>query len=53
MRGVAYFRDAEETQHWETVRAAWGIPAHAVLAVHADVCRDDLLFELELEASRL
>ena len=53
VRGVAYFRDAEETQRWETVRAAWGLPANAVPAVHADVCRDDLLFELELEAAKL
>ena len=52
VRGIAYFRDANELHRWETVRKEWGIPAHAVLAVHADVCRDDLLFELELEAAK-
>lgn len=50
VRGIAYFRDAEELHRWEAVRVAWGLPENAVLAVHADVCRDDLLFELELEA---
>lgn len=50
VRGVAYFNDAANLPMWEPVRAAWGLPPHVCVNVHADVCRPDLLFELELEA---
>ena len=50
VRGIAYFNDAANLPLWEPVRAAWGLPPNSCVNVHADICRADLLFELELEA---
>lgn len=52
VRGIAYFRNAEDLSRWQAVSAACGLPPGLVVALCADVCRDDLLFELELEAFR-
>lgn len=52
VRGIAYFRDAADLHLWEPARVAWNLPEQMAVAVHADICRDDLLFELELEAFR-
>ncbi len=52
VRGIAYFHHAEDLRLWGPVRAAYQLPENVVIAVHADVCRHDLLFELELEARR-
>jgi enamine deaminase RidA (YjgF/YER057c/UK114 family) len=50
VRGIAYFNQAANLPLWEPVRAAWGLPPQTCVNVHADICRPDLLFELELEA---
>lgn len=52
VRGIAYFNTSPELALWASNRAALGLPAQVELVVHADVCRTDLLFELELEAIR-
>jgi enamine deaminase RidA (YjgF/YER057c/UK114 family) len=52
VRGIAYFHNAADLHLWEPARIAWNLPDHMAVAVHADICRDDLLFELELEAFR-
>lgn len=52
VRGIAYFHDAADLPLWEPVRRAYQLPEHMAVVVHADVCRHDLLFELELEAWR-
>lgn len=52
VRGLAYFHDAADLHLWEPVRAAYRLPANMAVVVHADICRHDLLFELELEAHR-
>ncbi|MEI6656778.1 MAG: Rid family hydrolase [Verrucomicrobiota bacterium] len=51
VRGIAYFRDAKDMALWEAARQSLNLPARVELVVHADVCRNDLLFELELESS--
>ena len=51
VRGIAYFRDAKDMALWDAARAELNLPPTTELVVHADVCRDDLLFELELEAA--
>ena len=52
VRGIAYFNDAANLHLWEPVRAAYQLPEAMAVVVHADICRTDLLFELELEARR-
>lgn len=51
VRGIAYFRDAKDLALWASASQALALPRQVEIVVHADVCRDDLLFELELEAS--
>ncbi len=52
VRGIAYFNTAAELPLWAAARVAHSLPAQVELVVHADICRTDLLFELELEAVR-
>ena len=52
IRGIAYFQSAADLALWEPVRARYDLPENMAVVVHADVCRPDLLFELELEAFR-
>ena len=51
VRGIAYFRHAKDLTLWDAARAALKLPQPVELVVFADICRDDLLFELELEAA--
>ncbi len=51
VRGIAYFCNAADLHLWQATRTACQLPANIELVVHADVCRDDLLFELELEVA--
>jgi enamine deaminase RidA (YjgF/YER057c/UK114 family) len=51
-RATAYFRNAADAQvfgDWLATRELTGLP---VVTAQCDVCRDDLLFELEAEAER-
>ena len=51
VRAIAYFKHAEEMSLFaERLRRA-GIPPFPVTLAHVAVCRDDLLFELELDAA--
>ena len=50
VRGIAYFSNAADQHLWEATRTAYHLPSNIELVVHADICRHDLLFELELEA---
>lgn len=52
VRGIAYFNTAAELPHWAPARGTLNLPPRVELVVHADICRTDLLFELELEAFR-
>jgi enamine deaminase RidA (YjgF/YER057c/UK114 family) len=51
-RAIAYFRDPSDLALWETLCREKGIAPLPCVAVGSFVCRDDLLFELELDAER-
>ena len=50
-RATAYYRDAAYRQHFADWCAERGLEAMPVVHTHSVVCRDDLLFELELDAA--
>ncbi|NLN93765.1 MAG: endoribonuclease L-PSP [Candidatus Hydrogenedens sp.] len=49
-RAIAYFKDAADAPLFAKCMTARGIAPIPVLLAHTDICRDDLLFELELDA---
>ena len=51
VRGIAYFSNAADLHLWEATRTVCHLPSNIEVIVHADICRHDLLFELELEAA--
>jgi enamine deaminase RidA (YjgF/YER057c/UK114 family) len=50
-RAIAYFRDIEELPAFEACCRERGIPQLPILPVHSTICRDDLLFEIEVDAT--
>lgn len=48
-RAVAYFKDGAEAGLLAEVAAERGMPEIPVVLMRNDICRDDLLFELELD----
>lgn len=51
-RALAYFRDPADVVLWERFCRKNGLEALPCLSMGSHVCRDDLLFELELELAR-
>ena len=51
-RATAYVRHQQDHGEFERFRAAAGLPALPVVVAHTVICRDDLLFELEVDAVR-
>jgi enamine deaminase RidA (YjgF/YER057c/UK114 family) len=49
-RATAYFKHAGDVALFETWCAARGLDRLPVVPLHCDICRDDLLFEIELDA---
>lgn len=49
-RGIAYFKDMDYLPIYRSVAAELGIPRFPLAVSHADVCRHDLLFEIEVDA---
>lgn len=49
-RAIAYFKDAAHAPLFAKCMTARGIAPIPALLAHTDICRDDLLFELELDA---
>lgn len=49
-RAIMYLKHTEFLPHWEKIRKARGLDNLPIATIHADVCRDDLLCELELDA---
>jgi len=49
-RSIAYFKDAASEPVLQECMAERGMPRLPGLRAHTDICRDDLLFELELDA---
>ena len=50
VRAVGYFCEMGDLSLFERICAQRGIPPLPILPVQATVCRDDLLFEMELDA---
>ncbi len=50
-RATAYYRDAADKRHFARWLAAHGLPDMPVVHTQGVVCRDDLLFEVELDAA--
>lgn len=51
-RAIAYFRHREHIPLWEQYCLARRMPPLPVILTQCEVCRDDLLFEIELDAAR-
>ncbi len=49
-RAIGYFKHAADAGTFDACALAAGLPAIPILITHCDICRDDLLFELELDA---
>jgi enamine deaminase RidA (YjgF/YER057c/UK114 family) len=51
-RALAYFKHAEDAPILETYRVQNKLPRFPVVLVENDICRDELLFEIEVDAIR-
>lgn len=51
-RGIVYFKDMAHRPLFEECCRARNIPGFPLAVSHADVCRHDLLFEIEVDAVR-
>ncbi len=49
-RGIAYFKDMGERDLLGSYCESKGIPSLPLAPAHTDICRDDLLFEVEIDA---
>ena len=49
-RGIAYFADMADHKAFLAIAHQVGLPVFPLALAHADVCRHDLLFELEVDA---
>ena len=49
-RATAYFKHAADQKNFQSWLEVRGLQAMPVVPVHCDICRDDLLFEIELDA---
>lgn len=52
LRGTAYLKNPEDLGAWQALSEKNHLPAARILPVAADLCREELLFELEVEAVR-
>ncbi len=51
-RAILYFPKVEWMNRWEARREALGLPQLPAIFAHCDICRDDLLFEIEMDARK-
>jgi hypothetical protein len=51
VRGIAYFKNMAYLPIYK--RVAFNIPRFPLAVSHADVCRHDLLFEIEIDAVQI
>jgi len=52
-RGIAYFTDMKDRAKFNTLCQSYGIPEFPLAVAHADICRNDLLFEMEVDAVKV
>ncbi len=50
-RAVAYFRDRDDAPAFDAYRARTGLPELPLLITECTICRDDLLYEIEVDAA--
>jgi len=50
-RAVAYFKNSRDTPLWDRNRTRGGLPDLPVVIACNQICRDDLLFEIEVDAA--
>ncbi len=48
--GIAYFKHPDSKTVWPRYADQYGLPQSRILVVSNDICRDDLLFEIEVDA---
>ena len=53
VRAIGYFKHANDIGAFDRYCASAGLPALPIIITKNDVCRDDLLFELEVDAIRV
>jgi enamine deaminase RidA (YjgF/YER057c/UK114 family) len=51
-RGNAYFKHPRDSEVLNSYGGRYGLPEGRIVVSHADICRDDLLFEIELDAAK-
>jgi enamine deaminase RidA (YjgF/YER057c/UK114 family) len=52
-RGIAYFKECKDAPAWEKYLARVGLPDMPIIVAQNHICRDDLLFEIEVDAAVL
>lgn len=52
-RGIAYFKNMSDLPSFEQCCRVRQIPRFPLAVSHADICRDDLLFEIEVDAVKV
>ncbi len=52
-RGIAYFTDMRDQAQFTSLCQNFGVPEFPLAVAHADICRHDLLFELEVDAVKV
>ena len=52
-RGIAYFKDMAYLPIYKRVASELNIPRFPLAVLHADVCRHDLFFEIEVDAVQI
>jgi enamine deaminase RidA (YjgF/YER057c/UK114 family) len=52
VRGIAYMRNAADVPLYRRYCAGHGLPPMPAVVMNSVICRDDLLFELEVDAVR-
>jgi enamine deaminase RidA (YjgF/YER057c/UK114 family) len=52
-RGIAYFKDMTYLPIYKRVAAELNIPRFPLAVAHADICRHELIFEIEVDAVRI
>ena len=50
VRGIVYFKDIEDNTLFQTYCDDNMLPDMPLTMIQADICRDDLLFEIEIDA---
>lgn len=52
-RGIAYFKECKDAPAWDRYRVRKELPTMPIVVAQNHICRDDLLFEIEVDAAVL